>query len=308
MINKKLILILTFIIIDTKPEKISLGLKLDHYSNNIDYRYRIINRPETDEFFFGIFDGYNGCKVSDYLANILHPFYLDNIFDNYNIADALKKSFESVHESLDLAISTKQASSSLVLVLKDKKIYVANTGDSRAVLSKNSQAIDLSFDHKPNRKDEIRRIQMQGGKVCIPIRTLDGSITKWSIVIKEYQFVNIQHLNILKQKIEQIGPPIVINLQKNVSILTRVIGGKDMSDLLIPTPEVTITDISDEVEFLIMASAGIWDVISSQSAVNLVNIALNDGKNANEAATFLTNTARVLGSTENLMVLILVLK
>ena len=38
-------------------------------------------------------------------------------------------------------------------------------GDSRAVLSRAGKAVDLSFDHKPEDKVELDRIQKAGGRV-----------------------------------------------------------------------------------------------------------------------------------------------
>lgn len=45
------------------------------------------------------------------------------------------------------------------------KYYVANIGDSRAVLCRNGQAIPLSTDHKPELQSEHNRIQKAGGFV-----------------------------------------------------------------------------------------------------------------------------------------------
>lgn len=44
-------------------------------------------------------------------------------------------------------------------------LYVANTGDSRAVLCRGRTAYALSEDHKPSRRDEMRRIKEAGGFV-----------------------------------------------------------------------------------------------------------------------------------------------
>jgi len=42
-------------------------------------------------------------------------------------------------------------------VTKDK-IFTANAGDSRAVLSRAKRAVPLSEDHKPNNREEYQRI------------------------------------------------------------------------------------------------------------------------------------------------------
>ena len=51
------------------------------------------------------------------------------------------------------------------LITHDWKVFCANAGDSRAVLSSNGTAIPLSFDHKPTNPDETRRIVNAGGFV-----------------------------------------------------------------------------------------------------------------------------------------------
>ena len=49
----------------------------------------------------------------------------------------------------------------------DKKCFIANVGDSRALLSVNNGAkiINLSIDHKPNLEVEKKRIKENGGNI-----------------------------------------------------------------------------------------------------------------------------------------------
>ena len=51
-----------------------------------------------------------------------------------------------------------------VLITKDK-YYIANIGDSRAVLSRGGQAVKMSTDHKPDLNEERTRIERAGGFV-----------------------------------------------------------------------------------------------------------------------------------------------
>ena len=51
------------------------------------------------------------------------------------------------------------------VLIKDGVLYCSNTGDSRCVLSRDGEAIDMSNDHKPNQEREIQRIENAGGFV-----------------------------------------------------------------------------------------------------------------------------------------------
>ena len=49
----------------------------------------------------------------------------------------------------------------------DKKVYIANVGDSRAVLSMNEgkKVIEITKDHKPTEETEKNRINENGGYI-----------------------------------------------------------------------------------------------------------------------------------------------
>lgn len=51
------------------------------------------------------------------------------------------------------------------MMIIDKQIYIANTGDSRAIMGYENQVNLLSNDHKPNNDNEKKRIVNEGGRV-----------------------------------------------------------------------------------------------------------------------------------------------
>jgi protein phosphatase 1G len=59
----------------------------------------------------------------------------------------------------------------VVALLRNKQLIVANAGDSRCVLCRGGQAVDMSFDHKPESVIERDRITKAGG--CV---TVDGRV------------------------------------------------------------------------------------------------------------------------------------
>ena len=52
-----------------------------------------------------------------------------------------------------------------VILMTPEKVYCANAGDSRAVAAVSGKASPLSFDHKPEDKNELARITNAGGTV-----------------------------------------------------------------------------------------------------------------------------------------------
>lgn len=62
-------------------------------------------------------------------------------------------------------ISYRAGTTAVVALVTKDRYYVANIGDSRAVLNRGDSAIALSTDHKPDSPHEKNRIQKAGGYV-----------------------------------------------------------------------------------------------------------------------------------------------
>ncbi|KAF8091048.1 hypothetical protein N665_0455s0006 [Sinapis alba] len=78
------------------------------------------------------------------------------------------------------------------------------------------------------------------------------------------------------------------------------------SSLLISDPEIQQIILTDPVEFLILACDGIWDVLSSQNAVNNVRKGLRR-HDSRQSAMELGKEAARLNSSDNLTVVVICL-
>ncbi|CAL4895132.1 unnamed protein product [Urochloa decumbens] len=208
---------------------------------------------------FGIFDGHGGSRAAEYLKEHLfdnlmkHPEFMTDtklaISETYRKTDS---------EFLDAERNSHRddGSTASTAVLVGDHLYVANVGDSRAVISKAGKAIALSEDHKPNRYDERKRIESAGG------------IVMWAGTWR-------------------VG---------GVLAMSRAFGNRLLKQFVIAEPEIQEQEINDELEFLIIASDGLWDVVPNEDAVALVKME----EEPEAAARKLTETAFSRGSGDNI--------
>lgn len=205
--------------------------------------------------FFGVYDGHGCSHVAMKCKDRMHEIVKNEVEkEETPWKEAMIQSFslmdkEVVNYSSTLRSSTSGSncrcelqtpqcdavgSTAVVAVVTPDKIIVSNCGDSRAVLCRNGVAIPLSVDHKPDRPDELNRIQEAGGRVIY----WDGA--------------------------RVLG----------VLAMSRAIGDNYLKPYVISEPEVTITDRTNEDECLILASDGLWDVVSNETACGVARMCL----------------------------------
>ncbi|KAL0289176.1 UNVERIFIED_CONTAM: protein phosphatase 2C 37 [Sesamum calycinum] len=204
--------------------------------------------------FFGVFDGHGCSHVATRCKNRMHEI-VKNECENGDsswertMSVSFSKMDKDVKEwsegaagvstsSCRCELQTPQCdavgSTAVVAVVAPDKIIVSNCGDSRAVLCRNGVAIPLSVDHKPDRPDELNRIQEAGGRVIF-----------WD------------------------GPRVL-----GVLAMSRAIGDNYLKPYVISEPEVTIAERTAEDECLILASDGLWDVVSNETACGVARMCL----------------------------------
>jgi len=154
----------------------------------------------------------------------------------------------------------------IVMLGAANSIICANVGDSRAVLGRANEqgdwtAIDLSSDHKVDEQPERARLEAAGGKIE---EAEDGCSAKvWASEIGRGGGVS----------------------------MSRSLGDHHMGrELLINTPTMTERQTDAKDECLILASDGVWEFITSQRAIEIVQAASGDGATA--ACKALINAAQ----------------
>ena len=125
---------------------------------------------------------------------------------------------------------------------KNKKIFFANAGDSRAVICKMGVGYQMSHDHKPDWAKEKNRIYKSGG---------------WGNEGRIKGNLNLSR---------SLGD-FEYKQDKNLS-------AKDQ--MITAYPEINIELLDDTCEFIILACDGIWDCLTPQEACDFVRNKLYD--------------------------------
>ncbi|KAA8546230.1 hypothetical protein F0562_003031 [Nyssa sinensis] len=255
--------------------------------------------------FFGVYDGHGGSQVANYCRDRVHSalaeeleIVMSSLSDGSikdNCQELWKKAFTNCFLKVDAEVGGKASlepiapetvgSTAVVAVIFSSHIIVANCGDSRAVLCRGKEPMALSVDHKPNREDEYARIEAAGGKVI-----------QWN------------------------GHRVF-----GVLAMSRSIGDRYLKPWIIPNPEVMFIPRTKEDECLILASDGLWDVMTNEEVCDIarkrilawhkkngvtVGTERDEGIDpaVQAAAESLSNRALLRGSKDNISVIVVDLK
>lgn len=259
--------------------------------------------------FFGVYDGHGGSAAAEFCRTELPPIVLESVAarclgSGNDLSDgaggggvsAGPSSSDDVLVSAALQSAFAKADAIFLQKCKQEKlgnvgttvttvlcmgdiIYCANSGDSRTVLSRAGRAINLSEDHKPSNTAEEQRVRDAGGFVVMG-RVMGKLAVSRAIGDSEFKDPNSR-------------------LMSEFSI---------SAPLVVPDPEVAVSRIEAEDEFLILACDGLWDIFSSQEAVDMVTLSLKSGASEEDAAKNLVNKALQGGSRDNVTALVAVLK
>jgi len=278
--------------------------------------------------FAAVFDGHGGSGVSGMLRDHVHRLYSKALYQRHSEETQLsaldemqvdddeseitkttnsESSFPSIkshiasirgalkrieRESMRHDHFEYQGSTAVVVLVHvgdngERTLVSANVGDSRAILCRGRKAVDLTRDHKPSDEREKARIRSMGEDV------------QWDPYGEIYRVKDLS--------------------------LSRAIGDRFAKPVVSSEAEIDCVPVNeDEDEFFLLASDGLWDVMTSQEVVDFVNemlecptqsvktkkgkIVLTPEFRKRKMARFVAHEALERGSADNVCVILVWLK
>lgn len=127
--------------------------------------------------YFAVFDGHGGEECSEFLKENFDKYLIENKNFPMDIKISMTETFQKIEEDFfklkckedSFEDSDKSGSCALVTIIFDNKIYIANIGDSRAIMSVNggTKVKQLTVDHKPDNIKEFERAIKTGSKIYL---------------------------------------------------------------------------------------------------------------------------------------------
>ncbi|KAL8521733.1 hypothetical protein ACS0TY_012032 [Phlomoides rotata] len=212
---------------------------------------------------FGVFDGHGGARAAEYVKHNL----FSNLIRHPKFITDTRSAIADAYSHTDSEFLKSEnnqnrdaGSTASTAILVGDRLIVANVGDSRAVICRGGNAFAVSRDHKPDQTDERQRIEEAGGFVM------------WAGTWR-------------------VG---------GVLAVSRAFGDRLLKQYVVADPEIQEEKVDDTLEFLILASDGLWDVVTNEEAVSMTK-PIQDPE---EAAKRLMQEAHQRGSGDNITVVV----
>ena len=250
-----------------------------------------VGLPQLKDWsFFAIFDGHAGAQVAAHCAeNLLNTIIQTDQFKQNistlneqiteeqidSVIQAIKNGFLELDEKMknlpDMSSGEDKSGTTAICVLISKThMFIANLGDSRAILCRSGNVFFATTDHKPSNPSEKQRILDAGGNVMI--ERVNGALAV-SRALGDYEYKQLSD----KKADEQ---------------------------LVSPLPEVTVVRLDPSDEFLVLACDGVWDVMTNDNLHSLIRYNLSVEKSLKTICSKIIDTCLHKGSKDNMSLLL----
>uniref|UniRef100_A0ACD5VR09 Uncharacterized protein n=1 Tax=Avena sativa TaxID=4498 RepID=A0ACD5VR09_AVESA len=293
--------------------------------------------------FAAVFDGHAGSSTVQFLRDELYKecaAALDGgaVLNTKNleaITELIRRAFATVDANLSTWLEQmdkedESGATATALFLRKDVLVVSHIGDSCLVVSRGGRPQSLTNFHRPygNNKtslEEVKRIRAAGGwildgRICgdISVSRAFGDI-RFKTRKNELVFVLPALSTRLKNSSCYITPnnaPAVFNISwcyvrmlvKGVKegrwtekFVSRI---KFKGDLVISSPDISLVELGSDVEFVLVATDGLWDYIKSTEAVAFVRDQLRQHGDVQRACEALGEKALDQRSQDNISIVI----
>lgn len=246
--------------------------------------------------FFSVFDGHGpeGAFVSHYVRELYH----ESLAESYAttmcrmsassrkasvscdvISEMFKQAARAVTEKLtDSTIDISVSGTTAVgLLVSDRDLFIANVGDSRAIVAHFSDIDDAyvlhceTRDHKPDVPEERQRIEANNGRVF-----------EWGTFRVWLQDVDMPGLAMSRSFGDAVAKTVGVTSDPEVTIVERVTFGR-----------------KERPSFAVLASDGVWEFMTSDECIEFVaQCILKSGMTPQETCNALVEEAYERWSAE----------
>ena len=238
--------------IDSQPIMEDKSKSIENFNNDI------------NQMVFELFDGHGGDDISNFLQQNFVQIYKQYLeINNYNIPKSLTYSFKEADEMIKESLTNLDGMGSTGTIIhifweSDTKlmVYTGNVGDSRVTLISPTHIIKLSYDHRMSDEKEKKRILESGIEV---IDNRIGGELMLTRIFGDYEFKS-------KDKEKEKGKGKEKDKEKKKGLICEPFLSKIKIDL----------NIKDQ--FLILASDGIWDLVTEKEIQQMIEMTTNSEK------------------------------
>ncbi|KAF5841103.1 phosphatase 2C-like domain-containing protein [Dunaliella salina] len=259
-----------------------------------------------DYLFLGCYDGHGGTASAQWLKAHLHQTVAEKLKEGVStgedpgstLASAFKHADNLLLEHLQGDDELEQTgSTATVAIVRQDGVSVANVGDSQAcIMRRDRSLVQLTTPHRvygPKSQaiaDEVARVKAAGGWVY------DGRVCNILAVSRafgDWEMKGIGLAKLLSAGVERGYWPQEFADKQNFT-----------SDPVIVNPATASADLTEEDEFLVVSTDGLWDVMQPREAMLYARKELLRGKSAQEVAESLVEVALKRYSSDNISTLV----
>ncbi|KAJ4911549.1 putative protein phosphatase 2C 67 [Raphanus sativus] len=221
--------------------------------------------------FVGVYDGHGGPEASRFIADNLFPNLKKYASEGREVsAEVIRNAFAETEEDFLKAVKKQWrknphmasvGSCCLAGVICNGVVYIANAGDSRAVLGRSERggvrAVQLSVEHNANvesARQELWSMHPNDPNILVMKHRM------WRVkgIIQVTKSIGDAYLKTAEFNREPLLPKYRVAEHFTKPILSA-------------DPSVTVTRLKAEDKFMILASDGLWEHLSNQEAVDIVH-------------------------------------